>query len=97
VGLWLGIAFGIAFVTGLGPTRVLPTGVRPPVMIGALCTLTLLAVSARVLLRQGALADNPTVLNRNYPAGLGVALLVVWAAVALVLVVRLRRKAGAAV
>jgi hypothetical protein len=41
------------------------------------CTVTLLAVAVPTLTRGGAL-PNPTVLDRNYPAGLAVALVLVW-------------------
>ncbi len=74
--------------------HVFPARVRGPVTVGAVITFTLIVVAAPVLFRGGAVA-NPTVLDRDYPLGLAVALVVVWAAVGIV-VYRRRRRSRAA-
>ena len=77
---------------GAGAARALPSSARPPVLAGAICTLTLVAIASPVLFRAGALADNPTLLDRNYALGFAVALVIVWAAVAVSLVLRRGRR-----
>ena len=67
--------------------RLLPKRWWSAVAVAALISVTLLAIAAPVLGRRGAIADNPTVLDRNYAVGVAVALAVVWgAAVAFVAV-----------
>lgn len=81
----------LLLATGRGASTVVPTGVRTPLLYGVLGTLALLAVAGPVLLRGGAQPSNSSLLDRNYPAGLGAALLVVWVAVGVALAVRLTR------
>lgn len=52
-----------------------------PVALAATTTVVLLILAVPVFTRPGARADNSTVLNRDYPLGLWVALAVVWACV----------------
>lgn len=52
-----------------------------PVVVAALCSTVLVALAIPVYSSQGAKPDNPTVLDRNYPLGLGLALALVWACV----------------
>jgi hypothetical protein len=52
-----------------------------PVTVAALCTAVLAILAVPVYSRPGAHADNPTVLDRNYPLGLWVSIAVVWACV----------------
>lgn len=80
---------------GAGAARVLPSSARPPLLAGAICTLTLVAIASPVLFRANALADNPTLLDRNYSLGFVVALAIVWAAVAVSLVLRRGRRSRA--
>ena len=80
---------------GAGAARVLPSSARPPVLAGAICTLTLVAIASPVLFRANALPDNPTLLDRNYSLGFAVALVIVWAAVAVSLVLRRGRRSRA--
>ncbi|MEU4313973.1 hypothetical protein [Nocardia sp. NPDC024068] len=61
----------------------LPPNWWASIVWGGLCTATLLVISIPVLRRSGAIAGNPTVLDRDYPTGLLVALIVVWVVVAL--------------
>ncbi|MFC8525829.1 hypothetical protein [Nocardia sp. NPDC057227] len=73
---------------GLGARRILPARWWAPAACGALCTVTLALLALPVLGRGGAVPDNPSVLDRAYPLGLGVTLVVVWALVGAVLVLR---------
>jgi hypothetical protein len=66
---------------GLGARLLLPRRWWAPAACGAVCTVTLLLVAAPVIGRRHAHPDNPTVLDRDYPAGLTIALLAVWALV----------------
>lgn len=52
-----------------------------PVAVAATTSLVLLVLAIPVLTKPGMRPDNPTVLDRNYPVGLLVALAVVWACV----------------
>ena len=71
----------LTLLLGLALVRLLPANLRAPVVGGlvVLGTVTLMAVP--VLGGWGANADNPTILDRNYPVGwlvvAGVTLLVV--------------------
>lgn len=59
----------------------LPVSVRTPVLVGLVITGCLVVVAIPVLSGAGALPDNPTLLDRNYVAGLAAALAVLWAGV----------------
>ncbi|PXX64088.1 hypothetical protein DFR70_105270 [Nocardia tenerifensis] len=74
---------------GVTARRVLPDAWWAPTACGAVCTVALLLIAAPVLGRAHAVPDNPTVLDRDYPLGLAVALLAVWALVGVALVTRL--------
>jgi hypothetical protein len=71
----------LTLLLGLALTRLLPANLRAPLVGGlvVLGTVTLMAVP--VLGGWGANADNPTILDRDYPAGwlvvAGVTMLVV--------------------
>lgn len=52
-----------------------------PVTVTALCTAVLALLAIPVYSRPGARADNPTVLDRNYPLGLWIAIAILWACV----------------
>jgi NADH:ubiquinone oxidoreductase subunit 6 (subunit J) len=54
-----------------------------PVSVAAVCTVVLALLAIPVYAKPGAHPDNPTVLDRNYPMGLLIALAVVWACVPL--------------
>ncbi|WP_157103681.1 hypothetical protein [Nocardia harenae] len=77
---------------GVGARRVLPAAWWAPVACGAVCTVTLVLVALPVLRRGGAIPDNPSSLDRDYPLGLGIALAVVWALVLTALLLRRARK-----
>jgi NADH:ubiquinone oxidoreductase subunit 6 (subunit J) len=52
-----------------------------PVTVAALGTVVLALIAVPVFGRPGAIPDNPTVVDRNYPLGLALSLVVVWACV----------------
>ncbi|RMI34963.1 hypothetical protein [Nocardia stercoris] len=76
---------------GVGARRLLPRSWWAPVACGAVCTVVLAVLAVPVIGRRNAVPDNPSVLDRNYAAGLVVALAVVWILVALVLLQPLLR------
>lgn len=73
-----GVFAPLCVALGFTGRRVLPPTWWAPVACGAVCTVALLALSVPVIERHGAVADNASVLDRNYWAGLAVALLLVW-------------------
>ncbi|OPX06826.1 hypothetical protein [Mycobacterium sp. AT1] len=93
IALWAGVAVvahdfvfaPVCTALGLGVRRVLPRRWWGTVGIAALCSVTLVLVAIPVFDRPGARPDNQTVLDRNYPMGLGVSLAVVWACAAIFL------------
>ena len=80
----------LTLLLGLALVRLLPANLRTPVVGGlvVLGTVTLMAVP--VLGGWGANADNPTILDRNYPVGW----LVVAGVTMLVVVVTIVLRAG---
>ncbi|MFJ4657469.1 hypothetical protein ACIP5Y_39920 [Nocardia sp. NPDC088792] len=70
-----------AALIGLLGHHLLPARWWKAAAIGAICTLTLLLLAVPVLGRADAVPGNHTILDRNYPAGLALSLLTVWAAV----------------
>lgn len=86
-----GLFAPLCLALGFGGRRVLPQHWWGPVGCGAVCTVALLALSIPVIGRRGAVADNPSILDRNYVLGLAIALLVVWAVVVAELVRRHNR------
>lgn len=71
--------------------RVLPRAVWAPVTFGVVASAGLVLVGPTVLGRPGALADNPSLVDRDYGTGLLAALVAVWVAVALLSALALRR------
>src|SRR6478735_6997174 len=64
---------------GYAGRRILPPWVRTPVAIAALVSVVLVLLAVPVFDRPGARPTNPTVVDRDYPTGLWIALAVVWA------------------
>lgn len=58
----------------------LPVAARGPAVVGGVLSVALLAVAAPFLGRPGLRLDNPTLLDRDYPTGVAVYLVVLWAA-----------------
>ncbi|MCB0951044.1 MAG: hypothetical protein KDB44_17580 [Mycobacterium sp.] len=68
---------------GLAWRRLLPARWQSPVAVAALCSVVVVLLAVPVYDKPGLKPDNPTVLDRNYPLGLWVSLVVVWAGVPL--------------
>jgi hypothetical protein len=66
---------------GLVGRRLLPARWQSPAALAALCTVVLAVLAIPVYSKPGLRPDNPSVLDRDYPAGLWVALAVVWVCV----------------
>jgi hypothetical protein len=72
---------------GFAGRRVIPRSWWAPVAVAALSSVVLLLLAIPVFSRGGAHPDNMTVLDRDYPLGLGISLVIVWACVPVYLVV----------
>jgi hypothetical protein len=71
---------------GFAGRRLIPRTWWGPVGVAALCSAVLGLLAIPVFDRPGAHADNLTVLDRDYPRGLGIALAIVWAGVLVYLI-----------
>ncbi len=77
-----GVFAPLCAVVGLGGRRLLPRAWWAPLAYGATLTIVLVALAIPVLLPHNTFG-NSTVVDRNYPLGLGIALAIVWITVAL--------------
>ncbi|WP_435593678.1 hypothetical protein [Nocardia sp. bgisy118] len=77
-----GVFAPLCAAAGLTARRLLPAWSWAPVVVGAVCTVTLGLLAVAVLGREHANAANPTVLDRDYSTGLLTAVVVIWALVA---------------
>ncbi|WP_433681913.1 hypothetical protein [Nocardia sp. CA-119907] len=66
---------------GLTARRLLPPTWWAVTASGAICSVALVLIALPVLDRRNTMPSNPTVLDRDYPLGLTVALLLVWSLV----------------
>lgn len=66
---------------GVAWRTVIPASWRSAVAVAALCSVVLVILAIPVYGRPGARPDNPTVLDRDYPAGLWISIALVWACV----------------
>ncbi|MFX0573182.1 hypothetical protein [Nocardia nepalensis] len=66
---------------GLTGRHLLPPTWWAVTACGAICSVALVLIALPVLERRNAMASNPTVLDRNYPLGLTIALITVWSLV----------------
>jgi hypothetical protein len=71
--------------------RLVPRRSRGPVVGGLVVTAALIVVALPFVGRPGLRQDNPTLLDRNYAAGLAIAVGVVWLVVATAIVWRVIR------
>ncbi len=78
----------LTLAAGWAATRLLPPRLRAPVAAGLVVLGTLTVVAVPVLGGWGANSDNPTILDRDYPAGWGVVAVVIVAVVATSVVVK---------
>lgn len=68
----------VCAVVGMTGRRLIPLAWQSAVAVAALCSVVLVLLAMPVLGRPGKRPDNPSVLDRDYPLGLTVALVVVW-------------------
>ncbi|MUL46197.1 hypothetical protein FZI85_09385 [Mycobacterium sp. CBMA293] len=61
--------------------RILPGSWRTPVAVASLCTIVLALLAVPVYTKPGIAPDNDTVLDRDYHAGLLIAVAIVWVCV----------------
>jgi hypothetical protein len=73
----------ICAAAGWAGRRLIPGRWQSPVAIAALCSVVLVLLAIPLYGKPGLRPDNPTVLDRDYPLGLWIALALVWLCVAL--------------
>lgn len=73
---------------GMAGRRLIPLPWQSPVAVAGLCSVVLVLLAIPVFSRPGMRPDNMSVLNRDYPLGLAVALAVVWLCVPAYLLLR---------
>ncbi|WP_370517656.1 hypothetical protein [Mycolicibacterium sp. P9-22] len=73
---------------GMAGRRLIPLTWQSPVAVAGLCSVVLVLLAIPVFSRPGMRPDNPSVLDRDYPLGLTVALAVVWFCVPVYLLLR---------
>jgi hypothetical protein len=77
-----GLVAPVIGLTGLLLTRIVARPWRTPVAVGAVLTAVLTLLAIPLLWRPFGVVTNPGLHDRNYGAGLAIALGVVWLAVA---------------
>lgn len=77
-----GLVAPVIGLTGLLLTRIVARPWRTPVAVGAVLTAVLALLAIPLLWRPFGVVTNPGLHDRNYGAGLAIALGVVWLAVA---------------
>ncbi|WP_446223070.1 hypothetical protein ACTWPB_25595 [Nocardia sp. IBHARD005] len=78
----------LCVVVGVGARRILPGTWWAAAACGAVATVAVVVLAVPVVGRGDALPDNPTVLDRDYPAGVLAAVVTVWVFVVLGAVTR---------
>lgn len=73
----------VAAAAGWALSRLLPSSLRAPVAAGLVVSTALVAIAVPFLWRAYAANHNPGLVDRDYLAGLGTALIVTWCAVLL--------------
>lgn len=68
----------VCVAIGLAGRRLIPLPWQSPVAVAGLCSVVLVLLAIPVFSRPGMRPDNPSVLDRDYPLGLAIALAVVW-------------------
>ncbi|WP_062980867.1 hypothetical protein [Nocardia anaemiae] len=84
----------ICAALGLTARHLLPPTWWAVAACGAICSVALVLIALPVLDRGDGMPSNPTVLDRNYPVGLAVALVLVWSLVFLAHAVASRSRRG---
>ena len=85
----------LTIAVGVATARVLPPSVRSVVQAAVIVSAVVAAFSVPFVAGWGRLANNPSVLPRNYAGGLAAVLAVVWVVAAAAVVRRLRRRSRA--
>lgn len=85
----------MVLAVGVLAGRRLPGTVRGPVLGGLVVSGVLILASYPVLRGSGRLAGNPSLLPRDYAAGLLLVLLAVWGVTAILVVATIRHRGGA--
>jgi hypothetical protein len=80
----------ICVALGFAGRRLLPENWVGPVAVGSVTSVALILISVPVLFRGGAVAGNSSILDRDYPGGLSLALALVWVLVIAAVVTRYR-------
>ncbi|MEV5835787.1 hypothetical protein [Nocardia sp. NPDC052112] len=83
----------ICAALGLTARHLLPPTWWAVTACGAVCSVALALIALPVLGRHNAMPSNPTVLDRNYPLGLAIALILIWSLVFIAHAVTIRRHA----
>ena len=78
----------VCAVIGMAGRRLIPLPWQSPVAVAGLCSVVVLLLAIPVLRRPGMRPDNMSVLDRDYPLGLAIALGVVWLCVPAYLLLR---------
>lgn len=78
----------VCAAVGVAGRRLIPLRWQSPVAVAGLCSVVLVLLAIPVFSRPGMRPDNPSVLDRDYPLGLTVALVVVWLCVPVYLLLR---------
>lgn len=78
----------VCVAIGLAGRRLIPLPWQSPVAVAGLCSAVLVLLAIPVFSRPGMRPDNPSVLDRDYPLGLTIALAVVWLCVPIYLLLR---------
>jgi hypothetical protein len=86
-----GLVAPVVGVAGLALTRFVPRPWRTPVAVGVVLTAVLTLLAIPLLWRPFHVVTNPGLHDRNYAAGLAVALGVVWLSVAVAGVIRFQK------
>ena len=86
----------VVVLAGWGVAKVVPARVRGPVQAAVIVSAMVALFSVPFVRGYGRVATNPSILPRNYSAGLAVILVGVWVTAAGVVFVRSRRRTQAA-
>ncbi|OIV37478.1 hypothetical protein BIV57_10950 [Mangrovactinospora gilvigrisea] len=93
----LAVLLPLTFALGWLIGRAVPALVRPVVQGACIATAVIVGIALPSVLGRGRQPDLPSALPRNYATGLWTVLAVVWAAAALLIVIRILRRRRAPV
>lgn len=84
----------VVVLAGWGLAKVVPARARGPVQAALIVSAVVALFSIPFVRGYGKVAPNPSILPRNYGAGLAVILVAVWATTAVVVAIRWRASDG---